>query len=57
MDAYCGNCGENLGKVTQLDTELYCSTCGNSQPNWELKKYYPEVYRETLKEEKERENR
>lgn len=28
MDLYCPECGENLGKATQLGTEVGCGTCG-----------------------------
>jgi hypothetical protein len=28
-DFYCNNCGENLGKDSQLTIHPYCGTCGN----------------------------
>lgn len=53
VDAYCDNCHENLGKVTENGTTLYCGTCGHEQDNWELKSYYPKIYIEAVEGEKE----
>ena len=53
VDAYCPECHENLGKVTENGTQLGCGTCGWSGPNRQLKEYYPKLYREIKQEEEE----
>jgi len=52
VDVRCDNCEDNLGKCTENSTEIFCGNCGNKQTNWQLRDYYPEIWKETLAEEK-----
>ncbi len=53
VDACCPECDESFGKVTENGTQLRCGNCGWSGPNWKLKEYYPQIWRETKAEEAE----
>lgn len=57
VEARCQNCEDNLEKVTENGTELYCGNCGWSGPNTQLKEYYPKIWKEVKAEEQEYKDR